>query len=344
MLGFLWKMPGKWRKSGKNVFDFMENRGYNEEKQPVLGLTAYGRRLRGIIRIEMREEIRWFAEYLESERHASENTCVSYQRDLMQMASFLEEMGIRELSRVTKTALNSYVLLLEKEGKAASTVSRSLASMKAFFSYEFKRGRIRKDPSESIHAPRIEKKPPVILSVEEVERLLAQPAGDSAKEIRDKAMLELLYATGIRVSELIHLELSDVNMAVGFITCRDEHRERAVPFGRAAKEALSRYLETARPALVKDGDAPWLFINCSGGLMSRQGFWKIVKYYGERAGIQEDITPHTLRHSFAAHLIGGGADVKAVQTMMGHADPASTQMYAAYAGRCGMEREAHHRR
>lgn len=309
-----------------------------------MGRIVYERRSRGIVRIEMKEEIRRFAEYLEAEKHASENTRVSYQRDLMQMAAFLEGMGIRELSRVTRTALNSYVLMLEKEGKAASTVSRNLASMKAFFGYEFKRGRIRKDPSESIHAPRIEKKAPVILTVEEVDRLLAQPSGDSAKEIRDKAMLELLYATGIRVSELIHLELSDVNMAVGFITCRDEYKERAVPFGRVAKEALSRYLETARPALVKGGAAPWLFINCSGGLMSRQGFWKIVKYYGEKAGIQEDITPHTLRHSFAAHLIGGGADVKAVQTMMGHADPATTQMYAAYAGLCGTDPEAHHRR
>ena len=252
-----------------------------------MGRIVYERRSRGIVRIEMKEEIRRFAEYLEAEKHASENTRVSYQRDLMQMAAFLEGMGIRELSRVTRTALNSYVLMLEKEGKAASTVSRNLASMKAFFGYEFKRGRIRKDPSESIHAPRIEKKAPVILTVEEVDRLLAQPSGDSA---------------------------------------------------------LSRYLETARPALVKGGDAPWLFINCSGGLMSRQGFWKIVKYYGEKAGIQEDITPHTLRHSFAAHLIGGGADVKAVQTMMGHADPATTQMYAAYAGLCGTDREAHHRR
>ena len=205
-----------------------------------MGRIVYERRSRGIVRIEMKEEIRRFAEYLEAEKHASENTRVSYQRDLMQMAAFLEGMGIRELSRVTRTALNSYVLMLEKEGKAASTVSRNLASMKAFFGYEFKRGRIRKDPSESIHAPRIEKKAPVILTVEEVDRLLAQPSGDSAKEIRDKAMLELLYATGIRVSELIHLELSDVNMAVGFITCRDEYKERAVPFGRVAKEALSR--------------------------------------------------------------------------------------------------------
>lgn len=160
-----------------------------------MGRIVYERRSRGIVRIEMKEEIRRFAEYLEAEKHASENTRVSYQRDLMQMAAFLEEMGIRELSRVTRTALNSYVLMLEKEGKAASTVSRNLASMKAFFGYEFKRGRIRKDPSESIHAPRIEKKAPVILTVEEVDRLLAQPSGDSAKEIRDKAMLQWASAS-----------------------------------------------------------------------------------------------------------------------------------------------------
>ena len=196
-----------------------------------MGRIVYERRSRGIVQIEMKEEIRRFAEYLEAEKHASENTRVSYQRDLMQMAAFLEGMGIRELSRVTRTALNSYVLMLEKEGKAASTVSRNLASMKAFFGYEFKRGRIRKDPSESIHAPRIEKKAPVILTVEEVDRLLAQPSGDSAKEIRDKAMLELLYATGIRVSELIHLELSDVNMAVGFMAFHQLQRRPHEPPG-----------------------------------------------------------------------------------------------------------------
>ena len=279
-----------------------------------MGRIVYERRSRGIVRIEMKEEIRRFAEYLEAEKHASENTRVSYQRDLMQMAAFLEGMGIRELSRVTRTALNSYVLMLEKEGKAASTVSRNLASMKAFFGYEFKRGRIRKDPSESIHAPRIEKKAPVILTVEEVDRLLAQPSGDSAKEIRDKAMLELLYATGIRVSELIHLELSDVNMAVGFITCRDEYKERAVPFGRVAKEALSRYLETARPALVKGGDAPWLFINCSGGLMSYlSGFGFPLLFF--------------LQTFVSRRLLANYA-----------------QMYAAYAGLCGTDPEAHHRR
>ena len=280
----------------------------------------------------MKEEIKSFIEYLKQVKNASENTMVSYRRDLYQMAAFLENMGIVEPERVTKTALNSYILYLEKEGKATTTVSRMLASIKAFFSYELKNGKIRRDPAETIHAPKIEKKAPVILTVDEVNRLLAQPEGRTAKEIRDKAMLELLYATGIRVSELIHLKLEDVNMPVGFITCRDEHKERIVPFGKVAKESLVRYLETARPELSRGGKTEWLFTNCSGGSMSRQGFWKLIKYYGKMAGIEEDITPHTLRHSFAAHLISNGADMRAVQTMMGHSDLATTQMYAAYAG------------
>lgn len=289
----------------------------------------------------MKEEIKNFNKYLKQEKGASENTCVSYQRDLLHMAVYLEGMGITETSKVTKTVLNSYVLHLEKEGKASTTVSRTLASMKAFFSYEFKQGQIKRDPAESIHAPKIEKKMPTILSIDEVDRLLAQPSGTSAKEIRDRAMLELLYATGIRVSELIHLELTDINMPIGFITCHDEHKERTIPFGRVAKEALSKYLESAREELLKGKESSLLFTNCSGGSMSRQGFWKIIKYYGTKAGIEEDITPHTLRHSFAVHLIGNGADIKAVQTMMGHSDLATTQMYAAYAG-TGSVREAYH--
>lgn len=288
----------------------------------------------------MKEEIKSFIEYLKQVKNASENTVVSYRRDLLQMAKFLENMGISEPERVTKTALNSYILYLEKEGKATTTVSRMLASIKAFFSYEFKNGKIRRDPADTIHAPKIEKKAPVILTVDEVSRLLAQPEGKTAKEVRDKAMLELLYATGIRVSELIHLKMADLNMPVGFITCRDEHKERIVPFGKVAKEALARYLETARPELSRGRENEWLFTNCSGGSMSRQGFWKLIKYYGKLAGIEEDITPHTLRHSFAAHLIGNGADMKAVQTMMGHSDLATTQMYAAYAGNSAV-REAY---
>lgn len=295
----------------------------------------------------MKEDIKKFVEYLEKEKGASKNTRVSYQRDLMQMAAYLEEMGITETVKVTKTVLNSYILHLEKEGKASTTVSRMLASMKAFFNYEFKNGNIKRDPAETIRAPKIEKKEPVILSVDEVNRLLSQPAGNSAKEVRDRAMLELLYATGIRVSELIHLGVEDVNMAIGFITCRDEHKERTVPFGRVAKEALSSYLEQARPELLKGKESPWLFTNCSGSSMSRQGFWKIIKFYGKKAGIAEEITPHTLRHSFAAHLLGNGADMKAVQTMMGHSDISTTQMYMAYAGTSAVREayiEAHPRR
>mgnify|MGYP000924824942 CR=1 FL=1 len=292
-----------------------------------MGRIVYERRSRGIVQIEMKEEIRRFAEYLEAEKHASENTRVSYQRDLMQMAAFLEGMGIRELSRVTRTALNSYVLMLEKEGKAASTVSRNLASMKAFFGYEFKRGRIRKDPSESIHAPRIEKKAPVILTVEEVDRLLAQPSGDSAKEIRDKAMLELLYATGIRVSELIGLKLSDVNLTLSFLFCTEQNRQRTVLFGNKAKAALEAYLQHGRQALVAEETQQALFVNCAGKPMSRQGFWKLLKGYAQRAGITEEVTPHTLRHCFAAHLVANGTNLQSVQEMLGHADISTTQIY-----------------
>ena len=277
-------------------------------------------------------EIKSFAAYLRDVKQTSKNTEISYQRDLMQLASFLEREGIREVEKVTRTSLNSYILFLEKQGRASSTISRELASIKAFFHYLYKEGRIRRDPAELLKAPKIEKKPPVILTVNEVNELLAQPLDSTAKGIRDKAMLELLYATGIRVSELIGLELSDLNMNVGYIICRDGQKERAVPFGRSARQALLSYLETGREELLRGKDSPWLFINCAGKPMSRQGFWKIVKYYGERAGIQADITPHTLRHSFAAHLIRSGADVRAVQAILGHSDTNTAHMYAMYSG------------
>lgn len=278
----------------------------------------------------MTSEIKSFVSYLRDVRQTSKNTEISYQRDLNQLAAFLAEKGITEVEKVTRTSLNSYILYLEKEGKATTTISRELASIKAFFSYLFREGMIRRDPSELLKAPKIEKKAPVILSVNEVNSLLDQPGTSSPKEIRDKAMMELLYATGIRVSELIGLELSDLNMQIGYITCRDGRRERMVPFGKRAGKALGRYLEYARTELLKGRESEWLFTNCSGGSMSRQGFWKIVKYYGEKAGIQADITPHTLRHSFAAHLIRGGADIRSVQAMLGHADSTTAQMYAVY--------------
>ena len=287
----------------------------------------------------MTEDIKDFVVYLREVKRTSANTEMSYQRDLLQMASYLREKGITEVSKVTRTSLNSYILHLEKEGKATTTISRVLASMKAFFHYELSYGRIRRDPAELIKAPRVEKKLPTILTVEEVNCLLAQPGGEAPKEIRDKAMLELLYATGIRVSELIHLKLEDVNLNVGFITCRDGVKERTVPFGKVARQSLMDYMERSRKVLLKGNESEWLFTNCSGKPMSRQGFWKIIKYYGEKAGIQADITPHTLRHSFAAHLLKSGADVHAVQAMLGHSDMATTQAYMAYS-RAGEMRDA----
>ena len=251
-------------------------------------------------------------------------------RDLMQMITYLEEKEIREAAKVTKTSLHGYILHMEEQGKAATTISRMMAAMKAFFNYECMQACIRRNPAESLHAPKVEKKAPVVLSVDQVSALLAQPSGQTPKEIRDKAMLALLYATGIRVSELIGIQMEDINMNIGFLVCRDGERERTIPFGRSAKAALEEYLEHARNELLRGKGSDYFFVNCTGGAMSRQGFWKIIKYYGEKAGIEEDITPHTLRHSFAAHLIARGADMRAVQTILGHSDMATTQMYAAY--------------
>lgn len=271
-----------------------------------------------------------FMEYLENTKHASQNTLESYRRDLMQFFGYLEDQGIRDVTRVTGISLNAYLLHLERQGRSAATVSRVLASIRAYFHYQFREGRVKEDPAELLKAPRVEKKPPTVLTVEEVDRLLEQPCGNTAREIRDKAMLELLYATGIRVSELVSLKVSDLNLAVGFITCRDDRRERTVPFGREVGGAVGRYLKESRNRLLKDAESPWLFINCRGGQMTRQGFWKIIKQYGNQAGIGAVITPHCLRHSFAAHLLARGADLQAVQQRLGHAAPANTQRYQDY--------------
>lgn len=284
-------------------------------------------------------EIANFVEYLKDVKKTSRNTQVSYQRDLLQLCEYLEGQGIYEVSKVTRTSLNSYILYLEREGKATTTISRVLASIKAFFHYEFSMGNIKRDPAELLKAPKIEKKAPVILTVEEIEALMAQPCGRNAKEIRDKAMLELLYATGIRVSELVHLKLEDVNLNVGFITCRDQQKERMVPFGKVARKALQEYLMNSRGILLKGRESEWLFTNCSGLPMSRQGFWKIIKFYGDKAGIKSDITPHSLRHSFAAHLLHNGADIHAVQAMLGHSDTSTTQAYTAYFGKLEQARD-----
>lgn len=276
----------------------------------------------------MTQDIQNFIQYLHQEKNTSENTEVSYARDLKKMNQYLLTQGICDVNEVTATSLTSYVIYLEKEGRKPATISRSIASMKAFYHYMEKERRLAVDPSERLKAPRIEKKMPTVLTTEEVTRLLEQPGGTSPKELRDKAMLELLYATGIRVSELISLRVSDVNLRMEYLICSDGHKERIIPFGTIARKALEAYLAEGRPKLISDEKEDRLFTNCSGQPMSRQGFWKLMKGYGKKAGIEAGITPHMLRHSFAAHMVGNGADLKSVQEMLGHSDISTTQIYA----------------
>lgn len=276
----------------------------------------------------MKKEITKFISYLHDVKKTSENTEISYKRDLFKMADFLERQNVFEINKVNSTSLNSYMLYLEKEGKAPSTISRNIASIKAFFHYLLQEGLIPKEPTGLLKPPKIMKKPPEILSIRDIDSLLSQPSGKTMKDYRDKAMLELLYATGIRVTELIKLKVCDVNMQLGCITCHDGNNERVIPFGSEAKQALTKYINDIRKLMVTNPRNDILFSNCSGNPMSRQGFWKLIKYYGNKAGIDADITPHTLRHSFAAHLVANGADLKAVQEMMGHSDISTTQIYA----------------
>lgn len=275
----------------------------------------------------MTGEILSFIDYLHNVKKTSKNTEVSYERDLKKMARYLESLQVFGVQQITATHLNSYMLYLEREQFAPSTVSRNVAAMRAFFQYLLREHVIETDPSEGLKPPKVEKKIPEILSVEEVDLLLKQPSSKTPKGLRDKAMLEILYATGIRVSELIHLKVSDVNLKMGYITCTENGKERMIPFGSMSKKALEEYLCSGRDALIRKDDCGMLFLNCSGKSMSRQGFWKVLKGYAASAGITTDITPHTLRHSFATHLIQNGADLKSVQEMLGHADISSTQLY-----------------
>lgn len=276
----------------------------------------------------MEKEINAFMVYLHNVKRTSENTEMSYRRDLFKVKKYMEEQGIQDIGKITSTNLNSYILHMEKLKFSAATISRNIASLKAFYHYLFKEGMVAKDEAEMLRAPKIEKKMPEILSMQEVVRLLEQPSGSTPKEIRDKAMLELLYATGIRVTELITLKLADVNLQMGYIVCKDAGKERVIPFGNEAKNALARYLEETRSSMISEASSQYLFANCSGQPMSRQGFWKLIKFYAKKAGIVADITPHTLRHSFAAHLVENGADLRSVQEMLGHSDISTTQIYA----------------
>ena len=275
----------------------------------------------------MKCEIQEFIDYLHNTRGTSKNTEVSYERDLKKLEQYLTEEGIETGEQVTSTVLNSYVLYMERRNFAASSISRSIASILAFFQFLCHKDGWKENPAEKLKAPKIEKKLPDILTVEEVDLLLRQPKGNTAKGIRDKAMLELLYATGIRVSELIGLKVNDINLKLGYLNCSSGGRERVIPFGTTAKQAVENYMAKSRAQLLGEGKSDFLFLNCSGKSMSRQGFWKVLKGYAASAGIHQDITPHTLRHSFAAHLVQNGADLKSVQEMMGHSDISTTQIY-----------------
>ncbi len=271
--------------------------------------------------------IQEYIRYLHDVKQTSHNTELCYERDLKKAADYFAGQEIENLLEVTPTNLNSYMLYLEREQLSPATVSRNVAALKSFFRYLVQEHRVAEDPTGQLKPPKVEKKAPCVLTIEEAGRLLRQPDRSTAKGIRDSAMLELLYATGIRVSELIHLKTGDVNLPLGYITCTEHERDRIIPFGETAGQAMRQYLETARDALLKGGESEYFFTNCSGKPMSRQGFWKVLKGYAAEAGITEDITPHTLRHSFALHLLQNGADLKRVQKMLGHADISTTQMY-----------------
>lgn len=265
--------------------------------------------------------------FLLETKKSSENTLLSYKRDIEKYISFLNEKEVKP-QLANGTIVLDYLMKLEKEGKSASTVSRSLASIRSLYRFLQNEGEVSKDPTAQLHSLKSEKKLPEILTLEEVERLLSQPNPSVLKGCRDKAMLELLYATGMRVSEMIDLRISDVDMNIGYINCNYGKKLRVIPIYSIAKKAVKDYIEGARDFMVKGSGEDTLFVNCSGGKMTRQGFWKIIKEYADSAKISKKITPHTLRHSFATHLLENGADLKSLQEMLGHSDISSTQVYS----------------
>ncbi len=273
----------------------------------------------------MEQEIEDFETYLIQKKHASSNTVAAYIRDLNKWNVFLKECGKTSVQDVTSTSLTTYILHLERIGLSTATISRTIASIRAFFMYLLRQGIITNDPSEQLKPPKVEKKVPQTLTIQEIDRLLEQPSGDSPKELRDKALLELLYATGLRVSELVSLRMADINLNLDCICCHDGEKERVIPFAQAAHTALHRYISQGRASLC--GESDFLFTNYQGKPLSRQGVWKIIKQYAKQAQIEKDITPHMIRHSFATHLLENGADLKAVQEMMGHTAISTTQIY-----------------
>ena len=275
----------------------------------------------------MSELLSVYEDFLKIEKRASSNTVSSYLRDVHQFAEVMEGRGI-ELAQVVTSDVEDYANSLVKRGKSPATVTRSVASIKSLYTCLISKGYVDHNPAKGVSPAKVERKLPQVLTGKEVELFLEQPECTDLKGYRDRAMLELLYATGIRVSELIELDVDDLNLPGGVLKCYSKGKERVIPLYPAAIRALSEYITNIRPQLVDSIDETALFVNMNGERMSRQGFWKLIKYYQEKAGIQKDITPHTLRHSFAAHLLENGADLHSIQEMLGHADISSTQIYS----------------
>ena len=273
------------------------------------------------------DDIGRYGVYLAEEKHSSQNTISSYLRDVTQFSEYLRNVHNVDLRDVDQGMVEDYMSWMQGHGKSAASATRFLASVKSFYSFLVSDGTVETNPARGVASAKVERKYPEILTSKEVERFLEQPQCVDDKGIRDHAMLELLYATGIRVSELISLNLSDLNLAAGFIRCSSRGKERIIPLYHTAVKALTDYVRNVRPELIADREEQALFVNMNGERMSRQGFWKIIKYYQEKAGIEKDITPHTLRHSFAVHLLENGADLRSIQEMLGHADISSTQIY-----------------
>ena len=277
----------------------------------------------------MERQLKYFFKFLEDERKLSENTHQSYKRDLKQFKKYLEDCELH-YNRVKEDDINDYIKELQEEGKKSSSISRCIASIRSFYQFVLKNKKIKVDPTQNIKSPKIEKRVPSILTSEEVELLLDQPKDIDLKGIRDKAMLEFAYATGMRVTEIISLNIEDVNLDEGYVTCNHGGKQRNIPLGTMSLNALKEYVEDARDILIKTESEQALFVNINGTRLTRQGFWKIIKYYKEQAHITKDITPHVLRHSFATHLLQNGADLKSIQAMLGHSDISSTQVYAQF--------------
>ena len=270
-----------------------------------------------------------FEKYILKEKNAAQNTVNAYIKDLEHFEEFLKVRGVRDLTDAANSDIVAYVMELKKEDKSRSTVNRKLTSIRTFYKYLVKEGRIRENPAENIKSPRIEKKEIEFLSIEDIDKLMSLP-DESLKGRRDRAMLELMYATGIRASELIAMKLDDCNMRMGFVKCSGEHsKARIIPIGRPARMALEDYIYDVRPAMLRGGKSESLFVNYVGESMTRQGLWKILKEYGDMAGFEVKLTPQVIRNSFAVHMLQNGADIKSIQELMGHEDIAATQAYLA---------------